>query len=700
MSVNARRILNSIRDADHALNDPGPGGCIEPFGDLQICELVTTQAESRTLADPTKAGIRFTLRMKTDGGDCTVTTTNGLDVDGNTQAVFADVGDQLELISVSAATGFRWEILVNTGSVALSGGVAASLPSGAVGAWYASDYQATPRRVIPNSISSAEVSQNLFAAPRRLFNNTIYYAKTAATVTDDADVGPDGVSGEASTVVGSSSSWLLRIATGFGNIPAGTYTLACWVKRNTGTDQTFCFSKDNTITRSGIQTATGSWQRFTYTFTLASTTGSQQFSICNDGSTTASIQICDFELFAGSSDLGQSNGTSPAGHFYLGNNHYATQPAVASNELDLANQGWGQIQLPSNLSLSNGFTHVTLIKKTAAGSAYHATLSKCQNFNDFTMMTELSKAVCNFLGVAVRNYNGENLAGAIVGMWELLNQGYHVHTVRYDGTNTDWWLDDCLLHRKAGAITDKTFRDFHVGIVNSISLYAGNKMHSMALWDRALTDEEILDSLSYAQSRATTDSLTATNQERVICFEGDSISGMAGTCWPYYYGTNLASPAFLGHNFAISGSTIASMTSRAATVDAVLPPVANRSGRKFILCVLIGANDLLSLGATTWLANLKTYLQARRSAGWTVIVGTPTPRTAAGFNTQRAIAVTEMRTWGTADGVDYKIDYAASTTYGEDAHASDVAKFGDGTHPTTTTQQNMATDAAPVINAA
>lgn len=122
MSVNARRILNAIRDADHTLNDPGAGGRIEIAGDLQICELSTTSAESRTLDDPTKAGIRLTIRMKTDGGDCTVTAANGFNVDGDTQAVFANVGDQLELISVSHTTGFRWEILVNTGPTAMAGG--------------------------------------------------------------------------------------------------------------------------------------------------------------------------------------------------------------------------------------------------------------------------------------------------------------------------------------------------------------------------------------------------------------------------------------------------------------------------------------------------------------------------------------------------------------------------------------------------
>jgi len=695
MSINSRRILNAIHDADHSLNDPGPGGLIDPFGDMQICELSTASSETRTLANPTKPGIRFTLRMKTDGGDCTVAVSNGLNVAGDTQAVFADVGDLLEMVSVSHTTGYRWEILVNTGSVALTGGTIA-LPTGAVGAWYADQYSANPRRYIPNALSSSAVSQNLFPAPRRLFANTIYYASTALTITDDAAAGPDGTSGEASTIVATANNWLLRGATGLASIPAGTYTLAVWAKRNTGTDQKFCFSKDNTATRSSVKTATAAWQRFTYTFTLASTTANNVISICNDGSTAANLQICDFELFSGSSDLGGVTGTNPVGHCYLGSNHYATQPAVASNELDLSNQGFGQIQLPSNLNLSDGFTYVTLLKKVAAGAGYSATLSKAQSYLGFTMSTEVSKAVTNFIN-GQKYYNGENLAGAAAGLWELLNQGYHVHTVRYDGTNTDWWLDDVLLHRRAGSISTTTFRDFHLGIVNATSLYAGEKVYSMALWPRALSNAEVLTAASFMQSKATTAGLTATNHARIINFEGDSITGASTVGWPYYYGTNLATTAFLGHSFAISGSMISNLSSRATTVDLSLPT--NRTGRKFVLVVLIGANDLVSLGATTWLANLKTYLQARRTAGWTVVACTPTPRTQVGFNTERANILATMRGWGTADGVDYLIDFAADATMGPDAAASDTLLYSDGTHPTTSGHQNLANIAKTVLNA-
>ena len=91
---------------------------IDRYG--QIVEIETGGAEARTLANPSRAGIRAFIRMKADGGDATMTASNGLNVAGNTTAVFADVGDMLEVLSVSHTSGFRWEILLNTGSVALS----------------------------------------------------------------------------------------------------------------------------------------------------------------------------------------------------------------------------------------------------------------------------------------------------------------------------------------------------------------------------------------------------------------------------------------------------------------------------------------------------------------------------------------------------------------------------------------------------
>lgn len=125
---NAHRILKTLHEAFTSgigpgiINDPGDAGVITPTMQHQVCEMVSGgSGETRTLTNPDRPGIRFLLRLKTDGGgDAVVTASNGFNVAGATVATFADAGDQLELVSVSHTTGFRWEVLSNVGSISLS----------------------------------------------------------------------------------------------------------------------------------------------------------------------------------------------------------------------------------------------------------------------------------------------------------------------------------------------------------------------------------------------------------------------------------------------------------------------------------------------------------------------------------------------------------------------------------------------------
>lgn len=111
----SHRIHYDLYRAPKGMADPGNAGRINVTKDLQICEMVSVAAETRTLVDPTKAGIRFVLRMLTDGGDIVVTAAAGLNVTGNTVATFNDASDILSLVSVSTSSGYRWQVLVNTG---------------------------------------------------------------------------------------------------------------------------------------------------------------------------------------------------------------------------------------------------------------------------------------------------------------------------------------------------------------------------------------------------------------------------------------------------------------------------------------------------------------------------------------------------------------------------------------------------------
>lgn len=116
--MDPHNIHTHLYQADHVLKDPGDGKTITVREDLKICEMVSVAAETRILANPTKSGIRFVLRMKTDGGDIVVTASNGFNADNETKATFDDASDLLNLISVekTAATAtspavFRWQTM-------------------------------------------------------------------------------------------------------------------------------------------------------------------------------------------------------------------------------------------------------------------------------------------------------------------------------------------------------------------------------------------------------------------------------------------------------------------------------------------------------------------------------------------------------------------------------------------------------------
>ena len=114
----SHRIHTDLYRVDKSMPDPGDGGEIRVTQDLQICEMVSAAAETRSLVAPTKPGIRFVLRLMTDGGNVVVTAENGFNSLGETDATFADASDLLSLISVTHTSGYRWEICEgNVGSV-------------------------------------------------------------------------------------------------------------------------------------------------------------------------------------------------------------------------------------------------------------------------------------------------------------------------------------------------------------------------------------------------------------------------------------------------------------------------------------------------------------------------------------------------------------------------------------------------------
>lgn len=560
-----------------------------------------------------------------------------------------------------------------------------------LGVWYADEYVSSPRRYIPNAVSEGTPSASLFGPGRRMFARDEWWTSTVAP-TDDAATAPDS-STEASTV-SQTGNWTLGPAINDA-IPAGTYTVAINAKRNTGSDQSFCFTPDNTATRSDTMVATDTWQRFSYTFVLGSPSTTNLIRLCSiDGSTAADLQICDFELYAGSSDLGPQEYD---GHLYLGRTNYSTVPTAASGWLDLSAGGTGIIQLAATQTLTT-FTAMAVVSKVAAGSAYQAFLSKVQSFGQFSAMTELSNKANTYF-----ESSGGDIYTQFAGMWTLLDAGAHVIGCRYDDSVLSMWLDDILLFQETTALGNVAVRDFYVGIVNTIALTAGFKLNSMALWSSALSNDDYRTAYTALKNRAAQSSITLADA-RVLVAEGDSITGDQSYCYPY---AATYSPGILGVNLGVSGSSLANLVSRASVATAVVPP--SPGSRKFIASVLIGANDLRTYpGATdaaaaaAYTTALFAYYATLKAAGFLVVGCTILPVSGTANDTEhnaRRAIVNANIVAAVGDEIDAVADFADDATMGPDDSFTESAEhWTDGVHPDASGHAILAPIYAAAVN--
>lgn len=97
------------------IDDPGDAGAIS-INQPGYCLLVTTGAETRTLADPSYIGQVMDFFFYTDGGDCVITAASPINQAGNTTMTFADVGDHLQLCGhYNPTDGWEWRVTVNDG---------------------------------------------------------------------------------------------------------------------------------------------------------------------------------------------------------------------------------------------------------------------------------------------------------------------------------------------------------------------------------------------------------------------------------------------------------------------------------------------------------------------------------------------------------------------------------------------------------
>jgi len=585
---------------------------------------------------------------------------------------------------------------------AIASGVAEA--SGASLLFYADQYDAV-NKAIPNAAqSSTPISANIYRASRRLFARIEFWARGGtATITDDAAAGPDGTDNDASTV-DMSGAWYIR-ASDSRSLPAGTYTVAVKAKRNTGSDQSFCFSKDNGATRSPVKVATASWQSFTYAFTLATPALISYVLLCSiDGVTAANLQIRDLELHPG--DVSATWAPQAyVGHAYFGLTALDTRPAYAAGAMDLSTGGYAFVQAAQNTTIgATGITAIGLVSRVAAGSAYQSFLSKVQASGDFTAASSISEIPVDFTQVKFAN------APAPYGLWSTLGKGYHCFAHRYDGVSRDFWLDDLRVAQKFTTVPDFSIRDFFLGAVDTPSQTSGYKLSIVGLWPRALTDAEIRTTVASFQARAAASGITATSINRFVMFEGDSRTDSATQRWPYKFGPN-AAPVLLASNFAIGGTHFTELNARIGQATGLPPPGGVGTGRKLIGVVgQMGANDLASYpGATDTIAaqnyanDMGIYTDALWAAGYTdVIVCTELPALSSGVNVHNTRKTILNNIYKTAYPGTHPVvisDFAADAIMGPDnSYSVNPTYWVDPTHQSLIGDDRFEAIIRPIIN--
>jgi predicted RecA/RadA family phage recombinase len=95
--------------------DPGNAAAIPVTASGHV-DIVTTAAQTRTLAAPSFAGQQLLISMKTDGGDCVITCATTVNQTGNNTITLNDAGDAVLLVGKVNGTNNRWSVVSNDGA--------------------------------------------------------------------------------------------------------------------------------------------------------------------------------------------------------------------------------------------------------------------------------------------------------------------------------------------------------------------------------------------------------------------------------------------------------------------------------------------------------------------------------------------------------------------------------------------------------
>lgn len=471
-------------------------------------------------------------------------------------------------------------------------------------------------------------------------------------------------------------------------LPAGQYTISLWVKSNTGSAQSIRF-EGPAASYSVDKAVTTAWTQVTHTFT--STGSSTLIAIRNNAAGAAlDILIDGLKINSGTS---ATTYNSPEWDFVLG---FEGIEEVAYDPI------WSGSAL--ELNTINQFCHAqSQVTQTLTNVSVHALVELYDTSNEQGYILNAPFLDGNFQLVIGPGTSADSSitpnfkfgANTVQTYTNYLADGLLHHlAATYDGTTLKLYIDNYLAASTTASILPQTLSRL---LMADNPLVGGRgfkgKIHYASIYSVAHDASQVNNQYLALQSIMLLRGQTMTRANNFIMWEGDSISTVTANGLYPRMANRLLSYPVLSENKATVGATVSTLTARAATIDTYL----NNGFSNTILFVLLGSNDMSgAIDGTTFYNNLKTYCNARKAAGWTVVACTPLACVNSGYSAKRAVAASLIR--GDNSFYDALVDFAADTTFGPDSSATNLTLFADGVHPTTYGYSLMAPIVASVVD--
>lgn len=564
------------------------------------------------------------------------------------------------------STGTAWVPLGGSAQSSigiLQANLVAAYSFGEGGGAYAYNYAYAPQ---PN--------YNLVGPSEQQFS-TSSWVKASVTLTDSYAADPNG-DWVASRLQASGSGGYLAAGTGVTYVSGQQYTLSVYAASNTGAAQTVRMTDNNVNYSPNLTVPASGWTRLSYTFT-ASGTGKYVIPV-GQGSANGALDILIWgvqleigphpttylpQVYQMVNGGGPQDATSQCSWVSAG-----VDCSVNSGASYMQAGGWQPIDLAT-------VTMYAAVKWTGTPvlAGYAPILSGAYASPYLYLAGE-------DVGVPFMRFRFGSL-GAYAYAANINDGNWHIVAGQFDGANINIYLDGAQVATyNVGASSPIQVYQLFLSNFGNAAYWPGQIGYA-ALYSVAHTRAQIAANVSAIQSIMSARGVTIPTLANLLVFEGDSITdpttGVAAASKYYSVAQFAMSPFPQGANDAVSGSNVASLISRAPTVDSWFSGI---SGFK-VLYVFVGANDQGD-GASTFVANLKSYCLARKAAtpGLKIVLATVLPQTTAGFNTFRdavnPLVKADPSFW------DAIADFAANATMGCDSCAANTTYYSDGEHPT------------------